>query len=278
MRRRRMGRGRFEGEMLYRMMAVVSLVAQAAMAETRACAHRGDVEHFPENTIPALVSAVKKGAPQIEFDVKRTRDGELVILHDRTLQRTSNGWGAVGDYALGELLRLDFGAWFGERFAGTRIPRLSEVAAAMPPEVLLNVHLDAGDLGVAVPAARLLDGMGRMGNALFAATEEHAAELRRVFPKVRICNMSRQGGDLKAYVERTIAMGAEFIQIRDGADGQMPEGLADAVARLHRSKVKVNYFGANDEGKMRALAEAGVDYVLTDRLDLGMRVLGDKKR
>lgn len=259
-------------------LAFLVLLAPAGIAETRACAHRGDVEHFPENTIPAIASAVRKRAPQIEFDVKRSRDGQLVILHDRTLQRTSNGSGTFSDFTLAELLRLDFGAWFGASFAGTRIPTLREVVAAVPPDILMNVHLDAADLPVAVPAAKLIDGMGRMGNAIFAATEEHAAELRREFPKVRICNMSRQGGDLNAYVERTIAMGAEFIQIRDAADGRMPEGLAAVVARLHRSNVKVNYFGANDEAKMRALAAAGVDYILTDRLDLCMRVSGTKHR
>jgi len=272
-----MGRGRFEGLTMHWMMAVVFVLSQGAMADTRACAHRGDVEHFPENTIPAIASAVKKRAPQIEFDVKRSRDGQLVILHDRTLQRTSNGSGRVGDFTLRELLRLDFGAWFGAAFAGTRMPTLREVVAAVPAEILLNVHLDAADLAVAVPAAKLMDGMGRLGSAIFAATEEHAAELRRAFPEVRICNMSRQGGDMKAYVDRTIAMGAEFIQIRDGSDGRIPEGLAAAIARLHRSKVKVNYFGANDEAKMRALAAAGVDYILTDKLDVCMRVLGEAK-
>jgi glycerophosphoryl diester phosphodiesterase len=254
------------------------LLAPAAIAETRACAHRGDIEHFPENTIPAIVSAARKRAPQIEFDVKQARDGQLVILHDPTLQRTSNGSGKVGDLTYRELLRLDFGAWFAPAFSGTRIPTLREVVAAVPPDVILNVHLDGADRSVAVPAAKLIGEMGRLGSAVFAATEEHATELRRQFPAVRICNMSRQGGDLNVYVERTIAMRAEFIQLRDAANGRIPEGLEDAVAKLHRSKIKVNYFGAQDEAKIRSLAAAGVDYILTDKLDLCMRVLAETAR
>lgn len=262
--------------MSHRLRSVIAsllLLAPLAVAETRACAHRGDIEHFPENTIPAIASAVRKGAPQIEFDVKHTRDRQLVILHDRTLQRTSNGSGAPADFTLRELLRLDFGAWFAPAFAGTRIPTLREVVAAVPPDILMNVHLDAADLSVAVPAATVIAGMGRLGSAIFAATVEHAAELRRQFPTARICNMSRQSGDLNAYVESTIAMRAEFIQLRDTADGRIPEGLEKAIVRLHSNKIKVNYFGAQDEAKIRSLAAAGVDYILTDKLDLCMRVL-----
>lgn len=254
------------------------LLSADAFAATRACAHRGDVEQFPENTIPAIASAVRKRAPQIEFDVKQSRDGQLVILHDRTLQRTSNGSGDIRNFTLQELLRLDFGAWFAPAFAGTRIPTLREVVAAVPPDILLNVHLDASDVSVAVPAAKVVAEMGRLGSAIFAATVEHAAEIRRQYPKARICNMSRQGGDVNAYVEGTIAMGAEFIQLRDTAGGRIPEGIAGVIAHLHRNKITVNYFGANDESKMRTLAAAGVDYILTDKLDLGMRVLGQSAR
>lgn len=259
-------------------LASLLLLAPASPAETRACAHRGDVEHFPENTLPAIVSAVRKRAPQIEFDVKHTRDRQLVVLHDPTLERTSNGSGRVADFTLPELLRLDFGAWFAPAFAGVRIPTLREVIAAVPPGILLNVHLDVTDLSVAVPAAALIAAMGRLDDALFAATIEQAAELRRSFPAVRICNMSRQGGDLQAYVESTIAMRAEFIQLRDGAGGRIPEGVESAIARLRRGGVKVNYFGAQDEAKIRWLAAAGVDYILTDRLDLCMRVLAGSAR
>jgi glycerophosphoryl diester phosphodiesterase len=254
------------------------LLAPVAFAQTRACAHRGDVEHFPENTLPALASAAAKRAPQIEFDVKHSRDRQLVILHDSTLQRTSNGSGKLAGLTLPELLRLDFGAWFAPAFAGTRIPTLREVVAAIPPDLLLNVHLDAADPSVAVPAATLIAQMGRLQSAIFAATVEQAAELRRRFPAIRICNMSRQGGDLNAYVESTIAMHAEFIQLRDAPGGSIPEGLESAIARLHRNQIKVNYFGANDEAKLRSLAAAGVDYVLTDKLDLCLRVLAETSR
>jgi len=85
--------------------------------------------------------------------------------------------------------------------------------------------------------------------------------------------MSRQGGDIPAYVENTIATKADFIQLRDAPGGRIPPNLPEIVQRLHRHNIQVNYFGANDEPKIRALAAAGVDYILTDKLDLCLRVL-----
>lgn len=248
-------------------------LARGGRPATRACAHRGDVEHAPENTLPAIASAVRKKAPQIEFDVKFSRNGKLVILHDQTIDRTSDGKGKVSDLTFAELRRLDFGSWFSPRFAGTRIPTLREVLSAVPRGILLNVHL-ASAPGLAMAAARALMEMGRADDAFLAAAEEQAAEVRAVYPAMRICNMSRQEGDLDKYIERTIAMRAQFIQLRDAAGRRIPDGLAQAVDKLHQNGVTVNYFGAQEEDKIRALARAGVDYILTDKLDLCQRVLG----
>jgi len=106
-----------------------------------ACAHRGDVRFFPENTLPAFTSAVAKGAHMIEFDVYLTSDGVPIIIHDNTLDRTTNGTGNVTAYSLEELRTLDAGAWFDPKFAGTRIPTLQETLAVIPRYILCNVHL-----------------------------------------------------------------------------------------------------------------------------------------
>ncbi len=255
------------------LVPLAGFLARGGRPATRACAHRGDVEHAPENTLPAIASAVRKKVPQIEFDVKFSRDGKLVLLHDQTIDRTSNGKGKVSDLTFAELRRLDFGSWFSPRFAGVRIPTLREILSAVPRGILLNVHL-ASAPGLAMAAARTLMEMGRADDAFLAATEEQAAEVRAVYPAMRICNMSRQEGDLDKYVERTIAMRAQFIQIRDAAGRRIPDVLAQTVDKLHQNGVTVNYFGAQEEDKIRALARAGVDYILTDKLDLCQRVLG----
>src|ERR1700751_4542895 len=92
-----------------------------------AIAHRGASGYAPENTLAAFRRAVTMGAGFIETDLQLSRDARLVALHDATVNRTTNGQGAVHDMTLGELRRLDAGSWFGSEFAGERIPTVEEI-------------------------------------------------------------------------------------------------------------------------------------------------------
>ena len=89
-------------------------------------AHRGFSEKYPENTIPAFQAAIDLNVDQLEIDVRVTKDDQLVIIHDATVDRTTNGTGKVCDYTLEELRRLDAGSWKGEEFKGLQIPTLIE--------------------------------------------------------------------------------------------------------------------------------------------------------
>ena len=91
---------------------------------TSVWAHRGASSEAPENTLPAFELAVTQGADGIELDVQRTLDGRLVVCHDETIDRTSNGTGAIKDHSLEQLRCLDFSGGR-EGFAGVRIPLLS---------------------------------------------------------------------------------------------------------------------------------------------------------
>jgi glycerophosphoryl diester phosphodiesterase len=106
--------------------------------------HRGLPSLYPENTIPSFVAAAALGVDAIEFDVHCSRDGQLVVTHDATVDRCSNGHGNVKDMSLAELRELDFGGWKGAKFAGTRIATLSEVVEAIlaqRPDMFLLVEL-----------------------------------------------------------------------------------------------------------------------------------------
>lgn len=89
-------------------------------------AHRGFSEKYPENTIPAFQAAIDLNVDQLEIDIRVTKDDHLVIIHDATVDRTTNGTGKVCDYTLEELRRLDAGSWKGEEFKGLQIPTLIE--------------------------------------------------------------------------------------------------------------------------------------------------------
>ncbi|MEQ9298561.1 MAG: glycerophosphodiester phosphodiesterase family protein [Cyclobacteriaceae bacterium] len=89
-------------------------------------AHRGASGHAPENTIPAIELAIEMGADMIAIDVHVTKDGEVVVLHDELLDRTTNGTGNVHEMTLADLQELDAGSWFSPEFAGEKIPTLDE--------------------------------------------------------------------------------------------------------------------------------------------------------
>lgn len=90
-------------------------------------AHRGASREAPENTLPAFRRAFALGVDGIELDVQLTADGELIVIHDETVNRTTNGRGRVERKTLAELQALDAGTWFSERFAGERLPSLAQV-------------------------------------------------------------------------------------------------------------------------------------------------------
>jgi glycerophosphoryl diester phosphodiesterase len=105
-------------------------------------AHRGDKKRFPENTLPAFEAAIKQRVDMIETDVHMTRDGALIIIHDRSLERTAGYEGFTNEVSLKEVKALDAGAWFGEEFSGTKIPTLEEfIALIKDTEVLINWEL-----------------------------------------------------------------------------------------------------------------------------------------
>lgn len=106
-------------------------------------AHRGWSELYPENTIPAFKAALDIGVDQLETDVRVTKDGQLVLIHDKTVDRTTNKAGLVCDYTLSELLKMDAGGWKGEQFRGTKIPTFIEFMELVKdhPTITLDVEL-----------------------------------------------------------------------------------------------------------------------------------------
>jgi glycerophosphoryl diester phosphodiesterase len=247
------------------------LLCTAALAappvSTRASAHRGDSKAAPENPLPAIESAVRKGAHQIEFDVKFTADRHLVLMHDTTVNRTTNGHGPIAGLTFSQIRALDAGSWFSPRFAGLRVPTFQEALAAIPPGIVCNVHLSDTPL-LAAAVARVIVDMGRVDDCVLASTPAQAAEARRIAPSIRFCNMAGQRADNLAYAESTLAAKADFIQLRGGLDS-----VAQAVNLLHPAGVKVNYFSAQDETSIARLIHARVDYILTDDLDLLLAIL-----
>ncbi|MCX6034181.1 MAG: glycerophosphodiester phosphodiesterase family protein, partial [Chloroflexi bacterium] len=104
-------------------------------------AHRGDVAYAPENTLTAFKQAADKGMDAVEFDVKLTADGQVIVLHDQTVDRTTNGTGNPSKLPLAALQELDAGVQFPGQFPGERIPTLDEVFETVGKRIYMNVEL-----------------------------------------------------------------------------------------------------------------------------------------
>ena len=224
------------------------------------CAHRGAMSTHPENTLPAFLEAIRLGAHMIEFDVYLTKDGELVIIHDLTLERTTNGSGKVADLTLTELKQLDAGIKHGEEFRGTKIPTLSETLAIMPVNIWLNVHLKGhGELGKKV--AELIIRENRQHQAFLACGAADIKAAREVFADILICNMDRQQNSLD-YVNSTIGIKADFIQLL-GKGVVLPE----TIRLLNKNGIRINYYRADTSAILKKLFSEGIQFPLVNDVE-----------
>ena len=241
--------------------------AGVAMPQRGICAHRGASRSHPENTLAAFREAIRLGAHQIELDVNMTRDGHLVLMHDLTVDRTTDGSGRVVDLTLSRIKQLDAGRWKGPEFAGQKVPTLGEALDVMPLDIWLNIHLkDSGKLGTAV--AREIVARKRTHQAFLACGHSAAQAAREVDSKILICNMERQGSSTQ-YVDDTIARDCQFIQLLRGT-----ASLKD-MKRLRDAGVRVNYCCTNDPAELQGLYAAGVEFPLVDDVATMIRTAED---
>jgi glycerophosphoryl diester phosphodiesterase len=136
-------------------------------------AHRGFKSDYPENTLLAFQKALDIKADMLEFDLRLSKDGVVVVMHDETVDRTTDGSGRVGDLTLAELKRLDAGGWFGKPFEGLKVPTLEELCELLRdyPDTLLNVEIKPSPDAVeaADKAIAMLDRFGYINRCVFTS-------------------------------------------------------------------------------------------------------------
>lgn len=229
------------------------------MPQRGICAHRGASQTHPENTLAAFRQALMLGVQMIEFDVALTRDRRLVIMHDGTVDRTTDGTGKVGDLTWQEIQQLDAGRWKHAKFADERVPSLDQTLAMMPENIWLNVHLKGGS-DLAKRCAEVIVKHDRLHQCFLACDAASAEAALQVNDQILICNMDRQANSAE-YVEATIASEADFIQLLGGDGAAKP-----LVTALEQADVRINYCCSNDVEKTRALFEQGVQFPLSDNV------------
>ena len=237
-------------------LSTLPLSAAEKLPEQGICAHRGENGIFPENTVPGFQEAVRLGASQVEFDVRRTKEGRLVIMHDPTVDRTTNGTGRVDELTFEEIRRLDAGIKKDNRFSGTKIPTLEEALDCLPRNIWINVHTSASN---PEEIARIIIAKNRQHQAFMACGRQAAVAVKKEHPQMLICNMERQGEDVSRYIRETIEWKCDFLQLHK-------LGTPEEMKTLKDAGVRINFFWANNPKHFRELIEAGVDFPLVDNM------------
>ena len=213
-------------------------------------AHRGASSYAPENTFPAFDLALEMGADGLETDIQSTRDGVLVLIHDRSVDRTTDGTGPVKELDWPRLGEMEAGAWFAPRFAGTRIPTFDAFLARYAGRTGLALEIKApGTEAKVVDALRPYDLGDRLTILSFDWTSVVA--VRGLAPALRVGWLTRAFDPESIECVRAAGM----AQICPNASAVTPE----LVALAHQRGLQVRSWGVADEALMARAVEAGVD-------------------
>lgn len=233
------------------------------MEYPRVCAHRGFNTVAPENSMPAFGAAIALGAEEIEFDLWYTKDGEIVSLHDATLDRVSDGTGKVYEYTYEELFQYDFGVKRGEKFKGLKILRFEDILKKFACHTIMNIHVktvnndveyDRTTLQKIVALIRKYDCekyvyfMSGNDNFLRLASE--------MAPDICRCVGA---GDLPwEMVERALKYNCKKIQLFKGKFNQ------EMIDKAHENGIVCNVFWSDDEEEAKEYITMGIDTILTN--------------
>lgn len=235
--------------------------------------HRGFSGAAPENTLAAFRAAIAAGCDIIELDVHLSRDREVVVIHDDTLERTTSGRGNVADQTFAELKRLDAGAWFAPRFAGERIPSLAEVLALSRNRVLVNIELKKGKyllpytMGeLADLALREVEKAGMEGQVLFSSFAPAAVDrIRERNPALPVAlirdkpwGSPEEAGGGKIYP----ALNCKAVVLNE-----------ENIRRARGEGIRIHVWTVDAPEEMARFVALGVDGIITNHPDRLIRLL-----
>jgi glycerophosphoryl diester phosphodiesterase len=254
--------------------------------EVLVIAHQGGDGLFPSNTLYAFQEAAKLGVDVLELDIHSSKDGELVVIHDDTVDRTTNGTGNVSDLTLAELKELDAGYdWSPERKGesfpyrdkGITIPTLKEIFEAFP-DYRINIEIKQETPSIAQPLCNLIQQHEKQETALVVSFSDKAInEFRQACPDVVTAGAP---GEIRTfYIFHRLFLAGLY---RSSADAfQVPEyqeNLQVVTKRFvddaHRKNIDVHVWTVDETEDMKRLIDLGVDGIITDRPDRLLELLG----
>jgi len=230
------------------------------MFKKKFCAHRGVSALMPENSLPAFAAALALGADEIEFDVRLTKDNQLIVCHDPTLNRISNGIGDVGDYTLAELKKLNIGVKHGWQ-VGFCTPE--EVFSQFANRITFNIHLKQhGEDGFIIrELVKLTEQYNAYGSVYFAGSPGELEWMQAVAPEIRrvAIQLPRDTIGIFDMAKKYQCAGVQFWH------GMFDRTL---IEKIHGEGIWCNVYFADTAEDYQNYFEMGIDTVLTNRMDL----------
>ncbi|UCD81634.1 MAG: glycerophosphodiester phosphodiesterase [Desulfobacterales bacterium] len=248
-------------------------------------AHRGGRGLGPENTLFLFRRSVKLGADVLEIDLRSTEDGELVILHDSTVDRTTNGHGPVRDLTLAELKNLDAayhwtpdnGGSFPLRGNEIRVPTLAEVFGAFP-QIRLNIELKESRPEVATSLCNLIEEYQKSDRVMVASFKAATLkQFRSVCPDVATSAAASEALPFywlqRIHLESVYSPPAQALQIPQYY-GEKEVITPRLIETAHSRNMRIHVWTINDVNRMQRLIDLGVDGIMTDYPDRLLELLG----
>lgn len=272
---------------MYRLLTIQPRPPQPYLQGDRplVLAHRGGADLAPENTMAAFQNAVDLGVDILELDVHTTADGTVVVIHDESVDRTTDGTGAVHDSTLADLRQLDAGYEFspdnGQTFPfrgqGIGIPTLEEVFAAFP-DMRINVEIKQSDPPIEAAVLEVIERAGAQQRVLVGSEyDDVMARFRSLAPDIATSAATNEVRNF--YLAQLLRVSAIYRPLADAF--QVPEYSGSThvvtpsfVDAAHHHGVKVHVWTVNDAETMQRLLDIGVDGIITDRPDVALEVVG----
>lgn len=231
-------------------------------------AHRGATGYAPENTIAAFDLAVDMKADYIEIDVQRSKDGELVLIHDTTVDRTTDGTGKVGDLTFEQLRSLDAGSWKGEQFAGEPIPTFEEILDRYHGKIGILIELKAPELypGIEEQVAEVLKerNLDKPQNEKIIIQSFNFESVKRVdqlLPQVPVGVLTSNRADTTLEALQKFSTYADWF---NPSYGIVTEEL---VNQVHSQGMHIGSWTVRSQEAADFLFEMGVDAIISDYPD-----------
>jgi glycerophosphoryl diester phosphodiesterase len=248
-------------------------------------AHRGGRGLWPENTLYAFKHALDLGVDVLEMDLRRTRDGALVTIHDKLVDRTTNGTGPVQNFTLAELKKLDAaynwtpdaGQSFPLRGRGITVPTLAEVFEAFP-DARMSIEIKESRSSLVIPFCQTIRDYGKVDQVLVGSFHGHIVkEFRRACPEVATSAIMKEAQVF--YVLSRVHLGAIYSPSAQAL--QVPEYFGklhvvtdNFVNHARERNMAVYVWTVNDVEDMQRLLQLGINGIITDYPDRLLTLLG----